>query len=532
MLRRAIAIAVALLMVLPMLAACQATAPATTTAPAEATKDPATEAPEATGTPPAAKTLCPYTGETEIYKKAVGNIEIKWELVPSSDFDTKAKLYLNSGEIPDIFWYKSPDLMKDYSTSGLFLDLNKYKDYMPNWIAETKKIPGLLCYQTSKGEQFIMHGVDNDFPEETFIANKTVLDSLGIAVPTNLAELEVAMAQVKEKDPTVTPFHTMWGIGYYMGIFGTSLNARTGMYFDLADKTWKHAVLSPESKYKELVTLLADYYAKGYFNAEFATMSSDQTKQLMASNKWAFTFTYAGEMNNWYDTQLKDPLPVDLVPLLPLAAEGVKPNIWCAFVSDSPYWGYSLNVNVKNPELACSYIDVMLGDEVSTAFQWGIEGTSYTVDANGKKKWIPEFLDKGGEASSALGIWNILAPRYITKRDESAGMQRSSAFKQELITMMVEAIKSGKVDSYYYRSNPTFTDEETEELSAIMTPISTKISEGESLFILGKRPISEWDAFIAEVKALGNLERAVEIYNKALQSFDRIQGIDRDYVTP
>lgn len=201
MLKRAIAIAVALLMMLPLLVACQTTAPAATTAP-DKTEAPATEAPTeapATEAPPEAKNLCPYTGDTvtynayaadvgvkedvnspvyQIYKKAVGNIEIKWELVPFSDFDTKAKLYFNSGEIPDLIWYRSPNLMADYSSSGLFLDFNQYKDAMPNWTAATLANSGLLCYQAEGGEQYIIHGIDNDYPEETFVANKTVLDEL------------------------------------------------------------------------------------------------------------------------------------------------------------------------------------------------------------------------------------------------------------------------------------------------------------------------------------------------------------------
>lgn len=552
MLKRAIAIAVALLMVLPLLAACQTTAPAPTTAPAGKTEAPATEAP-ATEAPPEAKNLCPYTGETvtfnayaadvgvkedvnspvyQIYKKAVGNIEINWELVPFSDFDTKAKLYFNSGEIPDLIWYRSPDLMASYSSSGLFLDFNQYKDAMPNWTAATLANPGLLCYQAEGGEQFIIHGIDNDYPEETFIANKTVLDQLGIAMPTNLAELEAAMATVKEKDPTITPFHTFWGTSYYKGIFATSLNARTGMYFDLADKKWKHAVLEPASKYKELITLMADYYAKGYFNPEFSTMSDDQTQQLIATSKWAFTFTYGGQVNVWYKVDNKDPLPIEAVPLLPLPAEGVKANMYCAYVSDNPYWGYSCNKSISNPELACSLLDTLLGDEVADAFQWGVEGTSYTVDANGKKKWVQEFLDKGNQAALDLGIWNILTPRYITKRDDSSNLQKASPLEQSLVTLLVDAIKSGEIDSYYYRASPAFTAEETEELSTIMTAINTKIDESEALFILGKKPMSEWDAYITEVKALGDLNRAVEIYNNAKQSFDRKQGIERDYIKP
>lgn len=553
MLRQVIAITAALLMAIPMLSGCTSGAPGDTTG-SGTTAGVTSGKTETTALSQTGKNLCPYNGETvtlevfaaevgvkedvnspvyQIYKKAVGNIDIKWDLVPLSDLDTKAKLYLNSGDIPDVMWYKSPDLMLNYASSGLFLDLKQYQDYMPNWTEATQNNPGLLMYQTVDGKQYIMQGIDNDYPGEGFFANMTVLNKCGItSVPTTLSEMEAAMQKVREADPSVTPFHTIFQIDYYMGVFGASLNARTNMYFDLSDKKWKFALLTPESKYKELITLMADYYKKGYFNPEFSTMSGEQSKQLIASNKWAFTFAYATQLGLWYDVDSNGKFPVEIEPFLPVAAEGVKPNIRCAYTSDSPYWGYSASAKVKNPELTVSWMDMMLSDEVATAFQWGVEGTSYTQDANGKKSWVKEFVAKGDQASKDLGIWNILAPRYITKRDDSSMMQKYHPVDQKMVKLQAEAIKNGTIDSYYYRANPKFTEDESEELSSIMTPVQTKMAEGQAQFILGKRSMSEWDNFVNEVKSLGNIERAVEIYNNAIQSPDRLQGKDRDYVTP
>lgn len=561
MLKKIVALAMALLMTIPLLAACSAA----TTPPAAATSAAASSAPavttpaastaEPTATPATSKNLCPYTGDTvtftafaadvgikedknspvyQIYKKAVGNIEINWEL--AADYDTKIKIYLSSGDIPDILLYNGLDLMQNYSDSGLFLDFNKYKDYTPNWVAATKKNPGLTVYATKLADgtfaQYIMHNTCNDYPVETFFANKTLLDKLGIPLPTNLAEMESAMQKVKEADPTITPFHTYWGISYYEQAFGTCLNARTSMYFDLTDKKWKYCITSPESKYKELIALLADYFQKGYFNPEFATMSSEQTQQLIASSKWAFTYEYAQSIYDNYKLTNNDTLPIDVEPLLPLAAEGVKPNVNCIYVSDEPYWGACISAKCKNPELAVSWLDTLLGDEVSTAAQWGIEGTSYTVDANGKKNWIPEFLAKGDQAATDLGIGNLQASKLMYTMDARSTLQKANPVVKKTVTMLVDAIKSGQIDSYFYRSVPELTAEQNEQVAAVAAPILTKVAEDEALFILGKRPISEWDAFVKEVEGLGDINKVVAIYNDARQSFDRVQGMDRDYVTP
>ena len=416
--------------------------------------------------------------------------------------------------------------MNKYSDSGLFLDFNKYADYTPNWNISAEANPGQRTYETANGEQFIIHGWDNDYPGEGWFANKTVLDSMGIAIPKTLEELTAAFEKIKATDETIMPFHTFWGTGYYMGIFANLIDAYTGFRCDMTTKQWNHSILDAKSNYKELITLLADFYKKGYFNAEFSTMSDEQTTQLIASNKWAFTFTYHGQVDVWYANDVT----TEIVPFLPPAKTGVKPINWGTYVSDSPYWGYSANAKIDKPELVSAFIDAMLSDKVADAFQWGVEGTSYTINANGKKQWIPTFLEDT-EAPAKLGIWNILPPRYITKRDDASIISRGTKLSKDSFNLNVNAIINGTVSCPYYRLSPIFTDAENEELSIITTAVNTVIDQNQALFILGQRNLSEWDTYIEEVKAAGDLTRALAIYNAARQKPDRLQQADRNYVT-
>jgi putative aldouronate transport system substrate-binding protein len=505
-----------------------------------------TKAPTATTGTTSAEWALPYTGNTvtftafaadvgvqedkespvyKIYKNVVGNIEVEWELVPFSDFDTKANIYFNSGEIPDLIWYRSARLSENYSDSGLFLDLNKYKDYTPNWNISVEKNPGQLTYQTEKGEQFIMHGWDNDYPAELHFANKTLLDKMGIAIPTNLDEFAAACQKVLDMDATVTPFHTFWGTGYYLAIFSSLIRGYRGYRCDLDTGVWNHAILDSDSKYKELITLMADFYDKGYFNAEFSTMGDEQTTQLITSNKWAFTFTYTGQIDAWYNQNVT----TEVVPYVYPVKTGEKPEVWPTYVSDRPGWGYSINAKISKPELACVFLDALLGDEIATAFQWGEEGTSYIINNQGFKEWIPSFLEDPANAAK-IGIWNILTPRYITKRDDASSITRGSDLSKDAYKLMVNGVLDGSIDMIYYRLAPTFTTAEQEELSIINTAVNTVIDENQALFILGQRSLSEWDAFITEVKAAGNLERAVEIYNNAKQKPDRLTSDQRDII--
>ncbi len=63
----------------------------------------------------------------------------------------------------------------------------------------------------------------------------------------------------------------------------------------------------------------------------------------------------------------------------------------------------------------------------------------------------------------------------------------------------------------------TFTADEQDELSRIMTDVSTFVSENRINFIYGNRPLDEFDAFVSALHAM-NIDRALEIYQAA---FDR-----------
>jgi len=480
----------------------------------------------------------PESNGYQVYKGAVGNVEVDWELVPFSDFDSKFMLYLNSGDIPDIMWGRSPNIIPAFSTSGLFIDFNKYDDIMPNWQRAKQAVPGIVIHRTEKGEQFLVHGVDNDYPAETFFANLTMLEKYNVPVPTNLTEFEKACDALLAADSSVTPFHTFWNISYYLEAFGHSVNAFRDMYYDMGDNAWKHAVLSPESKYKELITLLAEYYEKGYFNVEFATMSDEQTTGLITSGNWGITYTYGGQVNAWYAGVVSGPvsssddeLPIKIQTLRPLAADGARMRTVGTYVSDNPYWGYLGSANSKYPELVATWIDAMLSQPVADAFQWGAEGVSYEV-VNGQKKWLTSFLDQGQDAINDMGIWYTLGPRYITWRDDTSSMRRGPQNFVDLVNILVDGIKDGSIDCWYPPQAPVLTEEDQDEYALIMAAVNTVISENQLLFVLGERPLNQWDDFVKEVLAAGNLQRAIDLRNDAPQRPARVPGRDRNYIRP
>jgi putative aldouronate transport system substrate-binding protein len=56
-----------------------------------------------------------------------------------------------------------------------------------------------------------------------------------------------------------------------------------------------------------------------------------------------------------------------------------------------------------------------------------------------------------------------------------------------------------------------------DEISKIMTPINTYISEQELKFISGQRPMSEWNDYIAQIGKMGDIQKVIGYYNSGRQ---------------
>ena len=67
------------------------------------------------------------------------------------------------------------------------------------------------------------------------------------------------------------------------------------------------------------------------------------------------------------------------------------------------------------------------------------------------------------------------------------------------------------------------TAEESNEYATIMSDIQTYVQENIVAFIVGTKPISEWDAYVATMKSI-KLDRATEIVQAAYDRYVAAKG--------
>jgi putative aldouronate transport system substrate-binding protein len=68
-----------------------------------------------------------------------------------------------------------------------------------------------------------------------------------------------------------------------------------------------------------------------------------------------------------------------------------------------------------------------------------------------------------------------------------------------------------------------FTDEEREQATLWETPLKDYVQQMSLKFILGQRPMSEWDAYVTELKAK-NMTQYLDMVNKAYERYKKDHG--------
>jgi putative aldouronate transport system substrate-binding protein len=67
------------------------------------------------------------------------------------------------------------------------------------------------------------------------------------------------------------------------------------------------------------------------------------------------------------------------------------------------------------------------------------------------------------------------------------------------------------------------TPEEREQTTLWATALKDHVNQQSLRFILGQRPLSEWDAYVAELKGK-NMDQLMDIHNKAYERFKKDHG--------
>jgi putative aldouronate transport system substrate-binding protein len=467
-------------------------------------------------------------------------IELNYTLIPGSEYGDKAKLMLTTGDFGDIIQLP---FLYDYSkpaSEGFFLDVNTYKDSVPNFFGLVEKTSaGVAGIMNSTGNIYAIPGVELPrFPEDKGMLPSNVstyrydvFEKLGIKIPETLDEVYEAAKKIKEAYPDSYPINSRWKDlrSIYM-----ANHVQNAVYWNGSE----YVLGLLEEGYKESIDFAHKLYAEELLDPEYIIETDDTLKSKELTNK---TFIVLGD---WFTT------PGEFTRL---STEG---QVFCATLfPDNPKYGkawqfaqkvnevsinifenYAISSKVKDPEGVMEFINHLYDDDVVRLLTWGIEGESYTLDENSNPKFVDEIMNAENpwDAGDKFGMRasRNMRPGFQLVSDTKAyvalaaddslyydGALHVEPFEQSPYYLNMPYPENEYIPPFFNEPILQFTDEEAQEKSQMLTAVETYRDEMQAKFVTGEMSMDEWNSYMDGIKGIIDVDRLLQIYNDAAKRY-------------
>ena len=470
----------------------------------------------------------PFDSNWQVWQEAAKrtNVSLKGTISLSNSNEEEAfNLMMSSGNLADIIGYVDASSLEKLGRDGGMIPLNDLiKEHAPNiqkvldedarFRQTAYSLDGNI-YQIPKNQELKA--------AEFWWIRQDWLDKLNLKAPTTVDELHDVLYAFRNEDPNGNglkdeiPLFDRAGWKQpdeYLYLWDTSLE------FYPRDGKMKYEPL--EENFKTGVSNMIKWYQEGLIDPEIFTRGASSRDTLLGGDLGGCTHDWVSTAN--YNSTLQETIPgFQMAAIAPPADQNgvVKER-----VSRYPGVGWGISSQCKDPVTVIKFMDYFFTEEGSDLMNWGIEGDTFTRDADGSKHFTDTVLQS---ELTPIGYLRSIGAQY------RIGMCQDGDY--EYATMKEDRIEANKLynghDEWFDDSLPPYldgkmalkytSDDET-EYKNIMASIKPYVDEKFQSWILGVNDFdSEYDTFIKELKARG-IDRALEINQKA---YDTFLGEDR-----
>ncbi|MBE7020816.1 MAG: extracellular solute-binding protein [Ruminococcaceae bacterium] len=446
------------------------------------------------------------------------NVEIEFIHPVQSNVKEQFNIMIATGEYPDIIEGMSnyPGGVTKAYDDGVVVRLNELSDYTPNLNKIYEEYPFLTPYIKEEDGSFLIFPVlrggavlrQGNGP----IFRKDWLKDVGASAPETISDWTDILRKFKTEKKASRPLILTtsdlkkdvligaYGIKY--GFFADNNQIKYGPY---------------DARYKDYLTLLNSWYTEGLLDKEFTTLNSKTVDSSVLNGEGG---AYIGVLGNGLQRYLTLATAegFDLQPVqYPVLKKGDKQTIETL----SPIVGTkncSISTTCKNPELAAAWLDYAYGEEGHYIYNFGVEGESFEFK-DGEPVYT-ELLTNNpeGKAFSTVG-------RSYARSFGSGPFVLDTRYGNQFFSMPVqqEAVSIwGKFSKEAEEAGHEFigilTSDENKQATLKMNSIQTYVDESFVQFVMGTKPLSEFDGYIAQLKKMG-IEDVIKIYQGSQDRF-------------
>lgn len=461
----------------------------------------------------------PYDENWKVWqyiKESIGGT-VNVNAIPAADFGTKFPLIMAAPEsLPDIIGFQGkPTSFSDYCAQGAFVAFDDYAEFLPDynnfwdslsegdqWMRNTRKSADGKVYYSP------IYGMERYTNLRTWLYRKDIFDKHGLEIPETTEDLYNVSKKLKELYPESYPFSVRAGL-QNLNVMGSTWkpNFHYNAYYDFENEKWSYG--ATEDVMLEMVEFFNKMVSEKLMPSDFFTINVATWQELVSTDRGFIMPEYQVRIDFFNNIARSNNPEFNLTAMTPPRAEnGMGINMNNKFNNDPMGLAVCNTGDEGSIANAMRYINWFYSDKGSEILSWGKEGETFEV-VDGKKQYIiPE-----GSTETAQKLYGFKTIGTYTRVDPEC-IDASISEEQASTTDFI-------ISNIYPHYDPTlyleFSSEDAATKADYETSLKTVVEENIQKFIIGQRPISEWDAFQKELSELPIAELLAlyeEAYNK------------------
>ncbi|GAB3516705.1 ABC transporter substrate-binding protein [Phytohabitans suffuscus] len=460
------------------------------------------------------------------------NVTLEPSAVPLSDYEQKRSVLISAGDAPLIIPKTYHPQENAFVSSGAILPVSDYIDLMPNFkdkIAKWNLGPEIDTLRQSDGKYYLLPGLhEKAWQDYSLVIRTDILQEVGLQEPKTWDDVYAMLKAMKAKYPDLYPFTDRYSqpkpTANLWNILGSSYGAPGGWGFNHA--TWdasagRYFYTAASPQWRSWVEFLNKLVSEKLLDPESFTQTDDQARSKLATGKsFVITGNAQALVNDYRPDLSKNPAATLKKIPLPIGPAGeVNP----APRTESGVMISSKAKENKNFVAMMQFVDWLFYSDAGQEFaRWGIEGTTFVKGASGKPELAPDV--------NVIGL-NPNAPKHLQKDFGFYNGIFAYGGKPELVQSFFspeeqeyQKVLNARATAPWVVPPPApFTDEEREQATLWETTLRDYVDQQTLRFILGQRPLSEWDAYVTELKSK-NMDQYMDLQQKAYDRYKKEHG--------
>ena len=428
-------------------------------------------------------------------------IHIEYQGVDQDAYSDRFSLMVASEDYTDMC--ATPEMLYPGGIDGLIDDevmvnINDYLDVMPHFAAFGQEHPEFIKSMTSDSGNLV--SIWNYVPDTDYCVmyRQDLLEQVGLDIPETYDELHEVLTAFKNETDVKTPLEVgrngtsncAWMGGYDCAI---SSDEEFGW---LVDDDGNVVCSTVSDNMRDFLTLWSQWYAEGLMTKDFISQESNTRDPIITGSCGA---TY--NMMTCVSDSEREAYGISMVCAPDVTIN--KGDIIHTGINEHPTNKGSGSIGITTaceyPEVAAKWLNWFFTEKGTVTYNFGVQGETYDIDADGNYYYTDAIINNELGLPAMLATSMLIGwPAMSFPRME----ERTTAFyTNDDERGMMDLWYSNRDNAHVYFGD--LTAEESSAYSATASDILTYASENISGFIMGARPMSEWDSFVQTCYDMG-----------------------------